>query len=77
MSIYCPMDLPCFNPNADSRIMDAPYIFFFKAKNQDHMKLITLSNKKSGRFTITQYVKWTDEVKQVETKGTPDPPGAS
>ena len=65
-----------FNPNADSRIMDAPYITF-EANNQDHMKLITLGNKKSGRFTITGYVKWTDEVKQVETRGTPDPPGAS
>ena len=56
--------------------MDAPCITF-KAINQDHMKLVTLSNKKSGRFTITGYVKWTDEVKQVETKGTPDESGAS
>ena len=65
-----------FNSNADSRIMDASYITF-KANNQDHLKLITLSNKKSGRFTITGYVKWTDEVKQVETRGIPDPLGAS
>lgn len=56
-----------FNVNADSRLTDAPFITF-KADKREHLKLINLKDKRSGRFTINGLIKWTDEQKLVETK---------
>ena len=66
-----PSGITFFNSNQESRLQDAPVISF---KNTTNSPLITLKDHNSGRFTVTEKLKWTgeQEEKQVgERQGQP------